>query len=136
MQGRLTSILFALCLQASGLQAQTQAQLNDTVALGSLAALAPICGLRDERWAVDLRRAAIQAATRSHAHDDAGLKAMPGSNLAVGALSFAETEALESFAEAPAVDTCEPLARNPDLRRADAMVLEFRRQRGVIGSGS
>jgi hypothetical protein len=103
-------------------------QLADAVQLGTVATLAPLCGLRDEGWAADLRRAAIQSATRSKAHDDLGLKAAPGSDLATGALSFAETEALESFAEAPATATCEPLARNPGLRRADALVQDYRMQ--------
>lgn len=112
-------------------------QLADTVQLGALAALAPLCGLRDEAWAADLRRAAIQSATRRpQAHDDQALKAAPGSNLAIGALSFAEAEALENFAEAEAARTCEPLAHNPGLRRADAMVRDFRLQADTPAPGS
>ena len=103
-------------------------QLDDTVKLGGIATLAPLCGLREEAWAVDLRRAAIQAATQSKAHDDPDLKAAPGSNLAVGALSYADTEATESFAEADPAETCKPLASSPDLARADVMVEAFRKQ--------
>lgn len=103
-------------------------QLADTVRTGTVAALAPICGLRDNNWAADLRRAAIQAATQSHAHDDPGLQAAPGSALVIGALSFADAEALESFAEAPAQDTCGPLAHSPGLDHADGLVRSFRGQ--------
>lgn len=116
--------------------APSEDQLADAVQLGAVAALAPLCGLRDEAWAADLRRAAIQYATRSKDHDDPDLKGAPGSNLAIGALSFAEAEALESFAEAPAAQSCEPLARNPDLRRADAMVRDFRMQADSLAPGS
>lgn len=106
----------------------SQDALEDTVQIGTVAALASVCGLRDEAWAADLRRAAIQAATQSRAHDDPGLHAAPGSDLAVGALSFADAEALESFAEVPAADTCTPLAHSPGLDRADTMVRGFRQQ--------
>ena len=100
--------------------------LGDSVELGGLAALAPLCGLRDEAWAADLRRSAIQTATGTRRHDDAALKAAPGSNQVIGALSYAETEALEDFAGKPAAATCGPLAGNPILPRADAMVRHFR----------
>ncbi len=103
-------------------------QLAESVQLGSVAALAQVCGLRDESWAADLRRGAIQSATRSTAHDDGALKAAPGSELVVGALSYAEAEALESFAEAPPAETCGPLTHSPALRQADAMVRHFRDQ--------
>jgi hypothetical protein len=106
----------------------TAAQLADTIDLGTVATLAPLCGLRDDGWAADLRRAAIQSATHTQAHDDPGLSAAPGSNLAIGALSSAEHEALETFAEAPAPDTCEPLAHDPALDRADKIVRSFRGQ--------
>ncbi len=107
-----------------------------TVRLGSVAALAPICSLRDERWAADLRRAAIQSATRSDAHSGPDLKRAPGSNLAIGTLSFAEAEALERFAQASAAATCEPLAASPDLDQADRMVLQFRAGLGAVAPGS
>ena len=120
-------------LSVAGAAAQSapgpsQDQLDDAVRLGGLAALAPICGLRDEDWAADLRRAAMQAAAGTAAHDDPGLMAAPGSGLAASALSYAEAEALESFAEAPAPDTCAPLAHDPALDRADGLVRDFRAQ--------
>jgi hypothetical protein len=99
-------------------QMPTQAQLNNAVRFGAIAAIGPICGLRDGAWAVDLRRAemhamAVQPADRQRA-DRAG-----------AALSYAEDEALEDFAEAPS-QTCATLARNPDLARADQMVAALR----------
>ena len=106
----------------------SEAQLADTVQIGTVAALAAVCGLRDESWAADLRRAAIQSATGSHAHDDSGLHGAPGSALAIGALSFADAEALESFAEAPPAETCGPLAHSKGLEQADGLVRLFREQ--------
>ena len=111
-------------------------QLADTVRLGSIATLVPICGLRDESWAADLRRAAIQSATRSDAHGDPDLKRAPGSKLAIGTLSFAEAEALERFAQASTAATCEPLAISPDLDQADRMVLRFRFGMGAVAPGT
>lgn len=122
------SVALAIAFAHSAWAQPSQDTLDDTVRIGTVAALASVCGLRDEAWAADLRRAAIQAATRSRAHDDPGLHAAPGSDLAVGALSFADAEALESFAEAPAADTCTPLAHSPGLDRADGMVRGFREQ--------
>jgi hypothetical protein len=104
----------------------SERQLAEAVQLGTVATLAVLCGLRDDGWAEDLRRAAVQSATGTDAQDDPGLKMAPGSNLAVGALSFAEAEALESFAEAPPESSCRPLAANPDLTRADDIVRAFR----------
>ncbi len=102
---------------------------NEVVQLGSLATLAPLCGLRSEQWGFDLRRAAIQSATGSRRFDDPALRAAPGSNRAAAALAYADTEALESFAEGPPERTCAPLALNPDLARADDIVRAFRAQR-------
>ena len=106
----------------------SQAQISDSVELGGLAALAPMCGLRDDGWSADLRRRTIQIATGTTTHDDPALKAAPGSDLVVGALSYAETEALEDFAESPADVTCAPLKNSAVLARADEMVREFRAQ--------
>ena len=102
--------------------------LGQSVEIGGLAALAPLCGLRDEAWSADLRRSTIQTATGTRGHDDAALKAAPGSDQVIGALSYAETEALEDFAGKPAEATCGPLASNPILPRADAMVHRFREE--------
>ena len=106
----------------------SQAQIADSVELGGLAALAPMCGLRDQEWSADLRRRTIQTATGITAHDDPALAAAPGSDLVVGALSYAETEALEDFAESPPDVTCAPLRNSAVLSRADEMVRQFRAQ--------
>ncbi len=104
----------------------SQDAIADTVEIGGMAALAPVCGLRDEAWSADLRRSTIQAATGTAGHDDAALKAAPGSGVVIGALSYAEDEALEAFAGKPAGVTCGPLSSSPVLARADAMVRRFR----------
>ncbi len=114
----------------------TQDGLAEAVRLGEVATLAPICGLRNQRWAADLRRSAIQSATGSHAQGDRDLAAAPGSNLVVGALSFAEAEALESFAEAPAKVACGQLRNDPDLGLADERVERFRKQAGPADPAS
>lgn len=121
-------IMLALALAATPALAApgpSQGQLADSVELGGLAALAPLCGLRDQGWSADLRRSAIKGGTGTSAHDDAALKAAPGSNLVIGALSYAETEATEDFAETPAA-TCSAVAGSPALTRADEMVRRFR----------
>ena len=96
---RLTSLLIA----AMGCgNAWAQVSQSELLRWGTLAARAPLCGARDEAWAFDLRRAELQAATRSRRFDDEALRAAPGSNEATAALSFAEAEALEDFADSPA----------------------------------
>jgi len=132
----LTAGLCTVSARAEPSSGPSEDQLAATVRLGGVAALAPICGLRDDNWAADLRRAAIQFATRSNAHDDPDLKRAPGSNLAIGTLSFAEAEALERFAQGSAAATCEPLAISPDLDRADRMVLQFRAGTRAVAPGS
>jgi len=99
----------------------TQLQLDNAVRFGAIATVGPICGLRDESWAGDLRRAELRrmgvqpgAATPGQLADRAG-----------AALSYAEDEALEDFAESPP-QTCARLAHDPDLARADQMVAAFR----------
>lgn len=119
----LATALFAVPTMAA--TGPSQEQLADSVELGGLAALAPLCGLRDNGWAADLRRSAIQSGTGMSAHDDTALKTAPGSNLVIGALSYAETEATEDFAETPAA-TCSAVASSPVLSRADEMVRRFR----------
>ena len=114
----------------------TEDGLAEAVRLGGVAALAPICGLRTQRWAADLRRSAIQAATGSRAHGDRDRAAAPGSNLVGGARSFAEAEALESFAEAPAQVACGQLRSDPDLGLADERVERFRKQAGPADPAS
>ena len=132
-------IMLGLLLLAAPALAETgpsQAALDEAVKLGTMAALAPLCGLREEAWAFDLRRAAILGATRAPSPVDPALKAAPGSNLVISALSFAEAEALESFAEAPAAQTCAPLARDPELERADRIVQAFRALKAKPKPGS
>ncbi len=106
--------------------APSEAALDDAVRLGTVATLAPLCGMRDEAWSFDLRRAAVMDATRAPQPDDETLRRVPGRDLAVAALSHAEAEALEAFAEMPASDTCGPLAHDPELARADRAVQAFR----------
>lgn len=75
-----------------------------------------------------LRRIELQSATRNKRFDDPALKSAPGSDAATAALSYAEAEALEDFAEAAPERTCVPLANSPDLRRGDEIVRAFRAQ--------
>ena len=110
--------------------------LDEAVRLGTVAALAPLCGLRAERWSFDLRRAAILQATRGSDPSDAALRQAPGSASVVGALSFAESEALENFADAPVSEICEPLKIDPELARADEFVRAFRELRSRIKPAS
>jgi hypothetical protein len=137
---RLCAGFGGIVLWASGAWAQpaagtgpSETRLADAVQAGRIATLAPICGLRDEGWAADLRRSALQSATGSHAHADSDLMTEPGSNVAASALSYAEMEALENFAGAAPDQTCQPLARSQALRRADERVRDFRAQ-GAPGS--
>ncbi len=46
-------------------------------------------------------------------------------------MSYAEDEALENFAAAAPIATCEPLARNPDLKLADKIVAAYRSGAGM-----
>ncbi len=110
----------------------SEQQLAEAVRFGRLATLAPLCGLRDGRWAADLRQSAVQSATGADAHDASELQTAPGNEQALAALGFADAEALESFAEAEPAKTCGPLASNRDLQRADDIVRAWRErlQRG------
>jgi hypothetical protein len=82
---------------------------------GAVAAQAPLCGLRDEHWAEDLRLAARE------------LPADP--RQIVAALGYGDMEALEDFAaDSPRV-VCPALAANPALARADAAVARYREAR-------
>jgi hypothetical protein len=117
---------FVAATPITSAMAQDQAALDRAVRLGTMAALAPLCGLREEAWAFDLRRATILDATRTIDPDDAALERAPGSQHVIGAMTYAETEALEDFAQAPAPATCGPLAHDPELAHADAVVQAFR----------
>jgi hypothetical protein len=103
--------------------------LADAATFGAVATLAPLCGLRDEAWSFDLRRAALQAATGSAATDDAGLSHAPGNGQVAAALGYADMEALEDFAADTPAATCASLQGNSALGRADAAVNAFRRRR-------
>jgi hypothetical protein len=104
-----------------------QADLDLAVKRGSIATLAPLCKMRDEKWAEDLRRAAMQDATRATMPDDPSLKSASGSDLAAGALGFADAEALEDFAEASPLVACGKLAHDPGLQAADRRVADYRK---------
>ena len=103
--------------------------LADAATFGAVATLAPLCGLRDEAWSADLRRAAAQAATGSTATDDAALSRAPGGGQASAALGYGDMEALEDFAAGTHAETCKSLRDNAALGRADAAVDAFRRRR-------
>ena len=104
----------------------SQADIDEAVRRGTVATLAHICGLRDEAWAFDLRRSTILDATHAAGPDDNTLRDVPGSQLVTTAMTYAETEALEDFAEAAPAITCDPLKRNPELARSDKIVRDFR----------
>ncbi len=119
-------LVAALAVFPALANAQTQRQLDTSVRFGAIATVGPLCGLRDGQWAVDLRRAELQAMgadigpgpvdpERQRLHDRAG-----------AALSYAEDEALEDFASEAPDATCTPLAKDPDLARADQMVAAYR----------
>ncbi len=125
------TIVAAACLACGPALSQvppgpSEAALDDAVRLGTVATLAPLCGMRDEAWSFDLRRATVMDTTHAPQPDDETLQRVPGRDLAVAALSHAEAEALEAFAEAPPAATCVPLATDPDLARADRIVQAFR----------
>ena len=128
---RLALTMLAVVAWVSGVAAQTPTgqTVADGATFGAVATLAPICGLRDEAWSADLRRAAMEAATGSTATDDAGLASAPGSNQVVAALGYGDMEALEDLAADKQDATCAALRQNPALIRADAAVDAFRRRR-------
>ena len=121
-----------LCVGWTSLaRAQTPAGqgLADAATFGAVATLAPLCGLRDEAWSADLRRAAKQTATGSGATDDAALSRAPGGDQAGAALGYGDMEALEDFAADTPEVTCAALRNNSALGRADKAVDAFRRRR-------
>jgi len=122
----LASILWA---QVAFAQTPSGQSLADAATFGAVATLAPLCGLRDEAWSIDLRRAATQTATGSSATDDAALSHAPGGGQVAAALGYGDMEALEDFAADTPETTCTALRENPALGRADAAVDAFRRRR-------
>jgi hypothetical protein len=125
----LAAILCLGWMPVAGAQTPSGQSLADAAMIGAVATLAPLCGLRDEAWSADLRRAATQTATGSSAADDAALSHAPGSDLAAAAIGYGDMEALEDFAADTPEQTCASLRGNPALGRADAAVDAFRRKR-------
>jgi hypothetical protein len=123
------TVLLILWVSNARAQALTGQSVADGATFGAVATLAPLCGLRDEAWSSDLRRAAIQTATGTAATDDAALSAAPGANQIAAALGYGDMEALEDFAADTPSATCQALRKNPALGRADAAVDAFRRRR-------
>jgi hypothetical protein len=123
------TVLLILWVPDARAEAQTGQSVADGATFGAVATLAPLCGLRDEAWSSDLRRAAIQTATGSAATDDAALSSAPGANQVAAALGYGDMEALEDFAADTPSATCQALRKNPALGRADAAVDAFRRRR-------
>jgi hypothetical protein len=107
-------------LSVAGLPCQAGEPTQEALRFGSIATLAPLCGLRDDTWARDLRRAELQALAQSMS-----------ANEAAATLSYAEDEAVETFAETKPRATCDPLTHDPDLPRADEIVDAFRKGAGV-----
>ena len=109
--------------------AAPSARADDLLRFGRIATLAPLCDVRDEQWSFDLRRAELQAATGSRRSDDKALEIAPGSPAAIAALSRAEHDAIEEFAEVSPARSCENLRPDPDLNHADEIVRAFRARR-------
>ena len=107
----------------------TPARADDLLRFGRIATLAALCGIRDEAWSFDLRRAELQSATGSERFDDEALKRAPGSDRAAASLSSAEHEAIEEFAEKSPARTCAGMRAEGDLAPADDIVRTFRAQR-------
>jgi hypothetical protein len=120
----LTALLLAGAAHAQ--PAPSTAELDTAIHRGTLASLAPLCHLRDEPWAEDLRRASVQDITHAKTPDDPTLQSAPGSNLAANALGFADAEALEDFAETSPEAACAKLAADPGLPDADRRVAAYR----------
>jgi hypothetical protein len=123
------AMMVGLWISAGHAQAPTGQGIANGATFGAVATLAPLCGLRDESWSADLRRAAMQTATGSAATDDAGLSSAPGANQVVAAMGYGDMEALEDFAADTPDATCAALRKNSALKGADAAVDAFRRRR-------
>ncbi len=123
MRGR--SLWLALILTGIGSMA---ARADDLARYGRIATLAPLCSVRDDAWSFDLRRAELQAATGSARFDDDALRTAPGSLRAIAALSSAEHEAIEEFAETSPARSCAAVRADTDLHRGDEIVRAFRAQ--------
>jgi hypothetical protein len=122
-------LLPVLWISVAQAQVPSGQGVADGATFGAVATLAPLCGLRNEAWSADLRRAAMQTATGNQATDDASLSSAPGANKVVAALGYGDMEALEDFAADTPDATCAALRKNPALGKADAAVDGFRRRR-------
>ena len=120
------TVLVVCWVSVAHAQPPTGQSIADGSTFGAIATLAPLCDLRDETWASDLRSAAMQTATGSTATDDASLASTPGASQITAALGYGDMEALEDFAANKSDATCTALRNNPALRRADAAVDTFR----------
>ena len=104
-------------------------QLDAALRFGAIATIGPLCGLRDPAWGDDLRRAELRAMGVLR---EAGRRPQQRrADVADAVLSYAEDNALETFAEGPPDHTCRPLAENPDLAWADQMVAAYRAGAGL-----
>ena len=121
--------IMALMLWPALALAQTQQQLDNSFRFGAIATVGPLCGLRDLAWAADLQRAELRAMGVNPEAPDPAQRELAGR--ADSALSYAQDEALEDFAEAPPEASCGKLAHNPDLAQADGMVAAFRAGAGT-----
>jgi hypothetical protein len=120
------TLVLAFFSLAAPLHAQSGQGVADAATFGAVAALAPLCGLHDESWSADLRRAARQRASESRETDDVTLNAQPGSGQLSAALGYGEMEALEDLATDTPDVTCKALSANPALAKAEDAVRAFR----------
>ncbi len=119
-------LLLAAALPTAAAE-QTESELAEVAQLGGLAATAPLCGLRDDGWAADLRGAALAAVPAETEQEK---------NRAQAALAHGDMEAIEDLADRSAPVACAALGRDPALARADDMVGAFRQRNGAANPGS
>ena len=105
------ALLWSFHASAQSAKADPQA-VADASTFGAVAAESSLCGLRDESWAEDLRKA-TQLLPADHDH-------------LVAALGYGDMEANEDFAADKPEVVCPALKANPALARADAMVAAYR----------
>jgi hypothetical protein len=131
MRAPMIALIAALASHAALAEADED-RLASIARFGGLAAVAPLCGLRDDGWAVDLRHAAVESATGSAETATPTVEA----NRAAAALGYGDMERLEDFAERAPAASCERLRTDPDLARADALVGAFRQRKLGAKPGS
>lgn len=126
MRTSIALIMVSLSLPPIAHAQQAGQSVADAATFGAVAALAPLCGLHDETWSADLRRAARQRASGLPETDDAALVAQPNSGQLGAALGYGEMEALEDLATDTPDVTCKALSANPALSKAEEAVRAFR----------